>query len=568
MATDASVGKQLRGDLDNIVLKALRKDPERRYGGMGSFSEDIRRHLENLPILARKETVGYHAIKFFKRNKLGVAAALLVFTTLLAGVIATAFEARLATTQRIRAERRFNDIRRIANSLVFELHNAIADIPGALEARQLITQRALEYLDSLAQEADDDLSLKNELATAYTRIGRVTFDVKQAIKSHQTAIALREEIQRTTPDNVPYRKQLSESYFDFSDVMKISGNSAQAINYAKKSLEILQPIATTHPKENEVQEALADRYLALGIALSDGGDLKRALEADLKAMQIEQEIIRQSPDKESLRSLSRTYATLSNVYEDEEDFATALEYTHKAANISEDLFREDPSSAGNRRDMWAVCLRSGRELARTGDTKEALANYERAVDLIENLVKADPKDRGHRRWLAVTYSSYGDFLASLDRTEDAHDRYRSAIATCEKLLANDPDRTEVKRDLAGIHQSIGLLFAKNGDNSRAIESLNTAIGLARAAMNQDPNNARIERRIARISADMAACYRSLATTQSQRTDLQNSSDWYQQSLQLWEDLKRRDLLNQSDPATVQKIQLDLENVQRDLAKSS
>jgi len=140
---------QLRGDLDNIALMALRKEPQRRYSSVEQFSEDIRRHLEGLPVIARKDTVVYRTTKFIQRHKAGVGAMALMLLILLAGVLATQRQARIA-------ERRFNDVRKLSNSLLFELHDAIQNLPGATPARELLVKRALEYLDRLAAEAADD----------------------------------------------------------------------------------------------------------------------------------------------------------------------------------------------------------------------------------------------------------------------------------------------------------------------------------------------------------------------------------------------------------------------------
>jgi serine/threonine-protein kinase len=96
-----------KGDLDNIVLMALRKEPQRRYASVGQFSEDIRRYLEGLPVVAHKDTVSYRATKFVKRHKIGMAAALLVLLTLVGGIIATAWQAKRATEQaRVAAQER------------------------------------------------------------------------------------------------------------------------------------------------------------------------------------------------------------------------------------------------------------------------------------------------------------------------------------------------------------------------------------------------------------------------------------------------------------------------------
>jgi serine/threonine protein kinase len=88
--------RSLRGDLDNIVLMAMRKEPVRRYTSVGQFSEDIRRHLEGLPVIARKDTWSYRSSKFVRRHKVGMLGAALVLLALVAGIIAFAIEARVA----------------------------------------------------------------------------------------------------------------------------------------------------------------------------------------------------------------------------------------------------------------------------------------------------------------------------------------------------------------------------------------------------------------------------------------------------------------------------------------
>ena len=153
----STVNRRLRGDLDNIVLKALRKEPERRYASVEQFSEDIRRHLEGLPVIARPDTLAYRGSKFVRRHKWAVIAAGLVVLALLGGMAATLREASIAQTERESAERRFNDVRQLANSLLFEVYDAIENLPGATPARKLLVDRAMQYLDKLANEAKGDL---------------------------------------------------------------------------------------------------------------------------------------------------------------------------------------------------------------------------------------------------------------------------------------------------------------------------------------------------------------------------------------------------------------------------
>ncbi len=142
---DPKAQRRLKGDLDNIVLMALRKEPQRRYNSVEQFAADIRRHLENLPVTARQDTAGYRASKFVARHKAGVAATAACAILLLTALVVTIREARIArqqaavaSAQRARAEQRFNDVRKLANSLIFEIHDSIQDLPGATAARKLL----------------------------------------------------------------------------------------------------------------------------------------------------------------------------------------------------------------------------------------------------------------------------------------------------------------------------------------------------------------------------------------------------------------------------------------------
>src|SRR5213080_3410689 len=171
--SELSNRKLLRGDLDNILLMALRKEPARRYQTVDQFAEDIRRHLESRPVRARKDTIGYRARKFVRRNKVAVAASLLILVSLIGGLIATAWQAHRATVQKALAERRVNDVRQLAHSVLFDYHDAIKNLPGATRVRERLVKDALNYLDSLAGEATGDPALQRELAAAYERVGDV-----------------------------------------------------------------------------------------------------------------------------------------------------------------------------------------------------------------------------------------------------------------------------------------------------------------------------------------------------------------------------------------------------------
>jgi hypothetical protein len=176
--------RAIAGDLDNIVLKALQKEPARRYASVEQLSEDLGRHLDGLPVLARAGTWTYRVGKLLRRRRGVIGAVGIVLALLSTATVVSVREARRADAaareaaaaahradeQAKRAEKRFDDVRKLSSSLLFEVDGKIADLAGTTEARDLIVRRALEYVDGLAAEAKDDPALARELATAYVKI--------------------------------------------------------------------------------------------------------------------------------------------------------------------------------------------------------------------------------------------------------------------------------------------------------------------------------------------------------------------------------------------------------------
>jgi hypothetical protein len=158
-------------DLDVIVMKAIRKEPERRYGSVEQLADDVARFLSGLPVRAAPDTLRYRASKFLYRHTVAVVAAAVASVAVVAGAGVAIYQARVAAEQRARAEARLSEVRRLANSFLFEFHDAVVDLPGALAARRLVVARAAEHLDGLARDAEDDVELQRELATA--RLGDI-----------------------------------------------------------------------------------------------------------------------------------------------------------------------------------------------------------------------------------------------------------------------------------------------------------------------------------------------------------------------------------------------------------
>ncbi|HEX3084926.1 MAG TPA: serine/threonine-protein kinase, partial [Pyrinomonadaceae bacterium] len=156
----ARLKRKLAGDLDNIVLMALRKEPERRYQSVQQFVDDVRRHLEGLPVVARRATLSYRTAKFIERNRTASLFASLALLAILAGLSIAVWQAVVARRQWQRAERRSTEVRRLTNALLNDLHTEVGRLPGSDPVQEKIFQISIEYLNGLAQETNDPVALK------------------------------------------------------------------------------------------------------------------------------------------------------------------------------------------------------------------------------------------------------------------------------------------------------------------------------------------------------------------------------------------------------------------------
>ena len=189
---------------------------------------------------------------------------------------ATSWQAHVAQFERARAERRFNDVRKLANSYLFEIHAAIENLPGSTPARQLIVQRALEYLDRLALEESADLSLQREVVMAYLKAGNVQGnprdanlgDTEGALNSYRKALAIAVKWPVVSGD-VATRRPIALLYEKMADVEVEMNQLERAAAHARKSLAIFQELAAAHPDSTDEQRSLAISHLKTGDVLGN-----------------------------------------------------------------------------------------------------------------------------------------------------------------------------------------------------------------------------------------------------------------------------------------------------------
>ncbi len=379
-------------DLDNIVLKALRKDPARRYATVAQLAEDLRRYLTGRGVMATPDSLGYRVRLFVRRHALGVviAAAALVLT--IATTVTIVIEAHIAAENGRRAERRFADLHALATSLVFELHDAIRDVPGTLAARRLLVERAIRYLDGLAREAQGDVQLERELGSAFERLGTVQGsaftnnlgDTEAAQQSYAKAAGLRLAVANSTAATRSDQIALLGSLRRHADSLAITNHLGEAKAEAEHAVAIGEALQRTGPRDSALLIELGSAYGVLAGILGENfgsGNLGK-------------------PDE-------------------------ALALDRKQVAVEQTLLEIDPRDPANQDRVLVASVNLGDALMIAGQMREAETYYEHALEPLRSLVanRGHARDREHLAAIDYRLANIqpwgGNYARALENYEEA-----------------------------------------------------------------------------------------------------------------------------------------------------
>jgi non-specific serine/threonine protein kinase/serine/threonine-protein kinase len=470
--------RQLRGDLDNVVLKALRRDPAERYATAAELGEDIRRHLEGFPVRARADSRTYRVAKFLRRHRAGAAAVGVAALGLLTGLGVAVRQARVAEAERRRAEARFQDVRRLANSVIYELHDAIANLPGATPARQLMVTRALEYLDRLAGEGGDDLALKRELADAYQRLAQLQNsglganlgDTKGAIESYGKALAIRESLAARAPVDSQDVLGLALLEFDLGTLHRAQGRPGQAEQSFMSSASRLEGLERAGALPDAQRGRLGGVYQRLAEAQSFQGKRDEALRTAEKAVATaEKAWSGRRQDAASRSILAAASYQLAVALADKDRYAEALERTRQARALLEAGLRENPLDAQQTRVLLYVLNGESDHLWRLGDQAAAARVRERALEVAEKALRRDPRDRWSQMGVAIAAKALGDVLLETGDARESARRFRQALRIDRQVVAEDPGYTFARLEAAYAEHGLARALLAQGTRESVTE---------------------------------------------------------------------------------------------------
>ncbi len=484
---------RLRGDLDAIVLKAMHLDPSQRYASAEELSDDLARWLGGKPVVAREPSLAYVLRKAAARHKAAAAAIVIAVAGVLAAFGVALWQRQVAVRERAVAEQRFDDARRLAASLVFKVHDAVAPLPGSTEVRKLIVTEALTYLDRLAASSPNP-AVRMELALAYKKVGRVQGDPQvanlgdreAALASFRRAIDILAPLRDSPALGAMALYETSQLSSLVASVLRVMDRTDEARAASRDALATAEAALANNPGDEATRRLVASGHFSLAMSEADRPAMFRHW---LEAERAFEALLAEKPDDaDRMRNVALVNKYLGGHLQVDGNRAEAEQRYRRAMELDERRFTLAPDDRQVRFDLAIDLANLGSALAQTGQPEEALKLYERSVAMREALVDADRKDVLARVTLARALTAVARLRYDIgDRPGAARDARRAVSLGPDTPSAGD---AAGQRVIGRALIVLATLDADRGRQATACERYRLA--LAHATRDQltasDPND--------------------------------------------------------------------------------
>jgi eukaryotic-like serine/threonine-protein kinase len=493
-------------DLDNIVLAAMRKEPERRYLSVDQFAEDIRRYLDSRPVIARRDSWWYRSAKFARRQRYPLAAAAVVMLSLVSGIVMTIVQARgaraarhlaelnrdMAISERQRAEDQLARTVTMSDRSLSDVSALMERLPGALPARKELVSNTLAFLEELAKSAGGNAKLQLALATAYGKLGDVegnpdssnVGDSAGALRSYRQAIALigepardaerltlwvdvQDKIAKILPETggresakrvlrqaievVDRSNQLPGVTIEtlrgrlYLSLSRLTLEPSGSLAFARQSLKAAQDAARQAPRDPAVQLVISTTETQIGFVYGLMGDVKAAEPHYVESMKIRERLASEYPNDLMYRRLLK------------------LSYEHYASLLA------DPERVNLGRPALArFYFEKARPLeeASAADSQNSLAKFDYALFLL--------------------YSARIEVPAA--EKEASLAQLRKSAAMIAEMARAEPEIARFGRALSSAHQAIGRRLGEMGRHAESVVEYRHALAVARNLLAKEPSS--------------------------------------------------------------------------------
>ena len=529
-----TVRRRRRGDLDAVVMMALRKDPARRYTSAEAMSEDLFRHLEGLPVQARRGAWSYRAGRFMLRHRGAIAMALVANVALVAGLGLAAYEGVQARHERVLAQRHFESVRGLAHAFIFDVDDAIARLPGSLDARRKLVDTALVYLQKLGDESQNDPELQLEIASGYDHIGEIQGggtvaslgDAKAGLASFDRALAIVRPLM-IAPG--PAQRDAATAFVTISahegSALMTQGRWREAEALLREGMGVARARAEATPDDYDALKRLASNSGLLAMMYLRSGN--RAAFDPMSRQHIAQEehLHAVRPDDVDVVAdlgtahTARAVNLMQNVGTPEARREAVGEY-QQALDIMEPAYARNPLH-------WVLASNYGRTqgyfghlLTLMGQSKDALVHLRRAVEVADAMAGKDPREVRARTEQAEAHGRLGEALLQLHDAAGGTEQAEQSWAAFSALPQQAQDEVIIQFNRAATQSLLGRSLetraeqetgaAAHQDEAAGCQHLRAAQALLAVNLPRRASSPMTESMRQSVDADVAHCQATAA----------------------------------------------------------
>ncbi|MGQ0736905.1 MAG: protein kinase domain-containing protein [Acidobacteriota bacterium] len=485
--------RKLRGDLENVLARAMAQDPNRRYASAQQLADDLESFRRGFPVRARANTVGYRLRRFVGRHRVACAAAVLGVAALLGAALFSTWQAQIAA-------RRFEDLREFARVIVFDVDDIMQPIPGTTAARKLVVDTALRYLDRLSQEEGADPNLQEELAAAYIRVGKVQGgaflpnlgDTKGAVSSFMKAVATA----GASPASPALERLRIEAHIN---IALLATDPVQGAPEFDRAIAAGERQLASGPDDLRTLRLMAQAYhgqATIAHVINHVPDHERAV---VRAVEIRERVLALSPGSwQDQVDLAREYAQHAIALSQKEDPERALVKLRQARAVIETALTIAPSNQVVIRGLAENRSRTAAVLVLVSRIPDAAAEVEAAIDLLAPLVASDRDNLQYKADLAFAWVQMGDLRRGEKRLSEALSWYQRALTVRRERARLDSAFMFVPWELARSLNTVGeLLLELSPENwTDASRVFAEARDVARVTLRLAPSFNEVRRQLA------------------------------------------------------------------------
>jgi tetratricopeptide (TPR) repeat protein len=511
---------QIPRDLEVICLKAMAKEPARRYDNAGEMADDLRRWQRGEPIRARPAGPVYRGWRWCRRRPLvaGLAAALLLtFLAGFAGVFAQWRQAEAARDEEAR-QRGEAEAARDAETR----QHAAAEGARAAEVRQ--RERAETSYHLARQALDRIMKLKNDPRLQEGDLQDLQTELAQAEK------AFYEQFVQVRGDDPAFKFERARALWLLGDLTTQLGTQEEAVRHYRHALELFDSLARQHPDAGQYRDGSAAVLAGLAQSLHALGRLPEAEGCLHKAVELNTEAMAREPFQPGLlEGKASALILLSRLYVETNRWAKAEDVLRQALDLQTRLVEQAPGAhpyldkkATSLADLANACNGRGRP-------REAEAYSNAALAVRRNLVRLHPDLPPYQRALAALLDNHAILLLEGDRANEAEALCREGIARMEPLVDRHPRVLDYQEVLGNLFMHQGVAYLYVGRIAEAETALNESIRVQEQVVHRQPT-------VLRYQESLALAYNNLGALYDDWRRPREAERPYRQALRLYQQL--------------------------------